>query len=148
MAEEDMLGAFKPMKDWGYDEWLVRDVISMTQGEVDAEDNTLLDFFAHKSRAELYEQALKRRIILYPVNTAKDLAEYTQLIAREFYTGVEHPELGATVPYLGAPFRMMETPWSISRRPPLIGEHNDEVYGQEMGYSPDEIIRFKEAGII
>lgn len=148
MAEEGMPGAFEPMKDWGYDEWLVRDVISMTQEEVDAEDNTLLEFFATKTRAELYDEALKRRIILYPVNTTKDLAEYAQLIAREFYTGVEHPELGATVPYLGAPFRMMETPWSISRRPPLIGEHNEEVYVQEMGYSRDDIARLREAGII
>jgi crotonobetainyl-CoA:carnitine CoA-transferase CaiB-like acyl-CoA transferase len=148
MAEEDMLGAFEPMKDWGYDEWLVRDVISMTQAEVDTEDNTLLDFFATKTRAELYEEALNRRIILYPVNTTKDLAEYAQLIAREFYMGVEHPELGETVPYLGAPFRMMETPWSISRRPPLIGEHNEEVYGQELGYSRDEIVQLGEAGII
>ncbi|UCC59679.1 MAG: CoA transferase [Dehalococcoidia bacterium] len=148
MSEEEMLGAFEPMKDWGYDEWLVRDVISMTQQEVDAEDNTLLNFFATKTRAELYEEALKRRIILYPVNTTKDLAEYAQLIAREFYTGVEHPELGETIPYLGAPFRMMETPWSISRRPPLIGEHNDEVYGQELGYSRDEIVQLREAGII
>ncbi|MFC1847872.1 CaiB/BaiF CoA transferase family protein [Chloroflexota bacterium] len=148
MAEEGMLGAFEPMKDWGYDEWLVRDVVSMSQKEVDAEDDTLIKFFATRTRSELYEEALKRRIILYPVNTMKDLAEDVQLKERHFYTGVEHPELGVTISYLGAPYRLMETPWRISRRPPLIGEHNTEIYEHELGLSKQKPASTKKNGAI
>ena len=148
LSGEGMLGAYEPMRDWGYDEWLVRDVISMSQDEVDAEDDTLLEFFATKTRAELYEQALKRRIILYPVNTTEDLANDVQLRARHFFIEVEHPELGAKVPYVGAPYIMSETPWRIARRPPLIGEHNEEVYERELGFSGEEMVLLREAGVV
>ncbi len=47
--------------------------------------------------------------------------------ARGFPTPVEHDELGRTIVYPGAPYRFGATPWGISRRPPLVGEHNDEL---------------------
>jgi crotonobetainyl-CoA:carnitine CoA-transferase CaiB-like acyl-CoA transferase len=47
--------------------------------------------------------------------------------ARGFPVEVEHDELGRSVTYPGAPYRFGATPWRISRRPPLVGEHNDEV---------------------
>jgi len=30
----------------------------------------------------------------------------------------------------------------------LIGEHNQEIYGQELGMSPAEIAKLKEQGVI
>ena len=149
MVEEGMpLGAFEPMKDWGYDDWLMRDPTSMSLEEVDAEENTLLKFFATKTRAEIYEQALNRGIMLFPSNTTKDLAENLQLKEREFYVEVEHPELGETITYVGAPYKTTETTWSISRRAPLIGEHNQEIYEGELGFSKEEMRLLKEARVI
>ena len=40
---------------------------------------------------------------------------------------VEHPELGETLVYPGAPYHFKATPWGIRRRPPLLGEDNGEV---------------------
>ncbi len=47
--------------------------------------------------------------------------------ARGFPTPVEHEELGRTVVYPGAPYQFGKTPWRITRRPPLVGEHNGEL---------------------
>ena len=66
----------------------------------------------------------------------------------EFYAGVEHPELGETVTYLGSPYKMTETPRRISRRAPLIGEHNEEIYESELGLSKEEMRRFKQDGVV
>ena len=41
---------------------------------------------------------------------------------------VEHPELGKSFVYAGAPYQLPKSPWAIRRRPPLLGEHNREVY--------------------
>jgi crotonobetainyl-CoA:carnitine CoA-transferase CaiB-like acyl-CoA transferase len=38
---------------------------------------------------------------------------------------LEHPDLGVTVPYPGAPFRM-SSPWTVARAPRL-GEHTSAV---------------------
>jgi formyl-CoA transferase len=34
------------------------------------------------------------------------------------------------------------------RRPPLIGEHNEEIYIGEIGLSKEEIIKLDELGVI
>ena len=149
MAEEGMLGAFEDKKDWGPKDWAEKvDFWSMTQEDYDAQEDSLIKFFANKTKAEIYEQALKRRIILYPASTVKDLVENIQLKARGFYLDVEHPELGETVTYAGAPYKMTETTWRISKRAPLIGEHNQEIYGEELGFSKEEMRLLKEAGVI
>lgn len=149
MAEEGMLGAFEDKKDWEPKDWSEKvDAWALTQEQVDAWENSLIDFFANKTKAELYEQALKRRIILYPCSTTKDMVENIQLKEREFYVDVEHPELGETITYIGSPYKMTETTWRISRRAPLIGEHNREIYEGELGFSEQEMRLLKEARAI
>jgi len=59
-------------------------------------------------------------------------------MARGFAVEVEHPELGASFTYPGAPYVFEKTPWRISRRAPRLGEHNQEVFG-EIGFSTAEI---------
>jgi crotonobetainyl-CoA:carnitine CoA-transferase CaiB-like acyl-CoA transferase len=45
------------------------------------------------------------------------------VVARGFLVEVDHPELGRSIAYPGAPYRFSHTPWEIRRRPPLLGEH-------------------------
>ena len=61
---------------------------------------------------------------------------------------VEHPELGREFTYPGPAAIYNASPWSISRRAPLIGEHNDEVLGIELGLSKDELEALKKSGAI
>lgn len=50
--------------------------------------------------------------------------------ARGFQVAVEHPELGRTFRYPGAPYQLPASPWRISRRAPRLGEHTDEVLNE------------------
>jgi crotonobetainyl-CoA:carnitine CoA-transferase CaiB-like acyl-CoA transferase len=59
---------------------------------------------------------------------------------------LEHPERGR-FPMLGNPVRLSGSPTEV-RRPPLLGEHNDEVYGGLLGLSADERTRLKQDGAI
>jgi benzylsuccinate CoA-transferase BbsE subunit len=96
-------------------------------------------FFKLHTKKELFEGALARGFGWAPVNTPKDLVEYEQLAVRNYFTGVEHPELGTTIIYPGAPYKLSETPWQIWNRAPLIGEHNQEIYTSELGISSQEL---------
>ena len=61
---------------------------------------------------------------------------------------VEHPELGDTITYAGAPLQMSHHRWGIRQRAPLIGEHNEEVYQAELGLSREEVAILKRDGTI
>ena len=70
-----------------------------------------------------------------------------QLKARGFFVEVEHPEAGG-LSYPSAPYRLSETPWTVERPAPTLGEHNEAVYSGLLGYSKEELVKLREAGII
>lgn len=76
--------------------------------------------------AELYESAQLRRIPYAAVRAPEALLADPHLAARGFFVPIEHPDLGRTVPYPGAPFRTGDLPWRVTR-PPRIGEHTTTV---------------------
>ncbi len=84
-------------------------------------------FFLTKDKQELFRQAVERGFMLAPLNDIKEVAELAQFWAREFWQEVEHPEIGKTLMYPGAPFRSNGMQYRIRSRAPMIGEHNDEI---------------------
>lgn len=96
------------------------------------------NFFKTRTKAELCTEALARGIVLFASSTPKDLLEDNQLRARDYWVSIEHPELGASITYPGAFYKSSEFAFQF-QRPPLIGEHNDEVYEQELGASQEAI---------
>ncbi len=70
-----------------------------------------------------------------------------QLIARGYFVQVEHPELGRKFLYPGSPYLFSRTPWRLYRRPPLIGEHNLEVLGGDLGIPADELAVLHAEGV-
>jgi len=100
------------------------------------------------SVAELMEGAQLRRIPYAMVRPPEALAEDPQLNARCFFPTVAHPELKRAFRYPGGPFFFTATPWRISRRPPLLGEHNREVYKGELGVSEPRLADLASAGVI
>jgi benzylsuccinate CoA-transferase BbsE subunit len=82
-------------------------------------------FFAGKTAKQAYEEGQHRRLLVGIVSTPKDLAENTQLRARDWYTSFDGP-ISGEVEFPGPPYRLSETPAVISR-PPRLGEHTQEV---------------------
>ena len=108
------------------------------------------EFFKGHTRAELVQGSLDRRILLFPVATPSALDDHPQLEARGYFKEIEHPELGLTVRYPGAFVKSGDGKdiAGVYRRPPLIGEHNVEIYQDELGLSSAELQSLKRAGAI
>jgi len=80
------------------------------------------------------------------IQNSEDLMEKdTHLKEREFYQVREHPEMGP-VTYDGLQFKFSETPGEIERAP-LMGEHNEYVYGKILGMPEEEINQYTVDGI-
>ena len=110
-------------------------------------EQVLRRFVADKGKWDVYEGAQRKRLLFGIVSTPEDIANNPQLQHRKWLTPIEHPELQDTLSYPGPPYRLSETPWAIRRRPPLLGEHNSEIYS-DLGVRGDELERLHAAGVI
>ena len=129
-------------------DWENFNYFNTTQDIVNHLEEQTIKFFMTHTKAELMAGAIKYRIMLYPIATIKDITESPQLNARDFWQEVRHPELDASITYPAKWANASEAPPAIWRRAPLIGEHNEEIYQKEMGFSRDELILLKQAGVI
>jgi crotonobetainyl-CoA:carnitine CoA-transferase CaiB-like acyl-CoA transferase len=143
MEEERIAPEF--LQDFNWDAF---DMATQTQEMQDQIEIHIGKLFALFTKEELYNQALKRGIMLCPVNTSKDILENTQLKARHFWVDVKHPELDTDIKYPGVFAKLTETPLKIKRRAPLIGEHNLEIFQGELEYSESEIKELRDIGVI
>lgn len=110
-------------------------------------DDVLTRFFFSRGKWELYEGGQSRRLLIGIVSTPEDLVKNPQLHYRDYFQTVHHHELDDSLQYPGPPYRLSETPWAIRRRPPHIGEHNLEVYG-ELGLTARDLDTLAGAGVI
>jgi crotonobetainyl-CoA:carnitine CoA-transferase CaiB-like acyl-CoA transferase len=81
------------------------------------------------------------------INTIDQVVSHPQVRARGAMTECTHPVAG-TVETVGPPVRMSETPGSIRRPAPLLGEHTEAVLRSRLGLSGREIAQLRAAGII
>ena len=124
------------------------EMASVSPEEARRWDQILLKLFGDLTKEELLAGAFKRHMMIYPVNTMSDLLEAPQLAAREYFVQIDHPELGRSVTYPGPWWKSPDCPWMARGRAPLIGEHNRDIYVDELGLSPGEVATLKEADVI
>jgi crotonobetainyl-CoA:carnitine CoA-transferase CaiB-like acyl-CoA transferase len=85
------------------------------------------DFVAPRTKAELLEAALARKLLIAPFATIEEVAESAQFKEREFWEDLEHPELGRHIRYPGTFSRYSATPLQPVGRAPQLGAHTDAV---------------------
>jgi crotonobetainyl-CoA:carnitine CoA-transferase CaiB-like acyl-CoA transferase len=105
-------------------------------------------FVRTKTKAELLEQAMARRLLVAPVTTIDEVVESDQLAARDYWRTLGHAELGQAFRYPGAFAKFSLTPIRYRRRPPTVGEHNHEIYVDELGVSPEQLADLRRQGVV
>ncbi len=84
-------------------------------------------FTRSKTKSELFQAALERRLLIAPVVRIDELAASEQLAAREYWHEAGGPTAGIAHRYPGPFARFSQTPICYRRQAPAAGEHNDEV---------------------
>lgn len=104
-------------------------------------------FMLKHPKQYLYEEAQARRVLAGMVSTPADISVNPQLEARGWWREIEDPGRGKTLRYPGPPWQFEATPATLRRPAPLLGEHNDEIFGA-LGLSADEISALAAEGVI
>jgi formyl-CoA transferase len=104
------------------------------------------EWTASRPKEEIYHTLQGLRTVAGYVATVADLCTSPQLVAREFFQRLDHPDAGMAT-YPGAPFTIQGAAWQHARAPRL-GEHNVEVYCDRLGYTREDLAHLRSAGVI
>ncbi len=111
-------------------------------------DRILRDAFAKYGKEDLFYRANRRRGLIYGiVLDAAELHKNPQYEHREYFVEIDHPVSGKA-DYPGAPFGMSKTPWSVETPAPTLGQHNIEIYVEQLGMSKEELGQLVAAGVV
>lgn len=102
---------------------------------------------ADRTKEEIFHSAQQWRFPWTLVQTPEDLAKCPQLGVRDFYIRMEHPRTGEAV-YPGALAKLSRTPWQARCPAPLLGQDNEAVYCDMLGYSRQDLVKLREQGVI
>ena len=81
-----------------------------------------------------------------PINDLADVFNDPQVLHREMLLEMPHPTLGS-IKQTGLPVKFSDTPGSLEKPPPLLGEHNREILAT-LGYSDADVDQMADAGVI
>lgn len=81
-----------------------------------------------------------------PIHSVAEMATDPQTLAREMVVTLDHPRAGRTRA-LGLPIKFSDTPGSVRRPAPLLGQHTREVL-REHGYADAEIEALAAEGAV
>jgi CoA:oxalate CoA-transferase len=107
----------------------------------------LLKWTATKTVAEMEEILVKAGIPCGPVLNVAQATEHPQIAARNMVQEVDDPALGR-VRLCGIPIKVRGVSDAIERPAPLLGQHNEEVLRDLLGYGAEEVRALKESGAI
>ncbi|MFC1900339.1 CaiB/BaiF CoA transferase family protein [Chloroflexota bacterium] len=143
MDSEGMAPSFMKEIDWENWDWL-----EATQAQLDSIVEAVSLFFEAHSGQELQDGAREKGMMLNKICDSADSLNNIQLRSRGFWVDIRHDELNDTIIYPGAFAKFSLTPIGDWKRAPLIGEHNHDIYHEEIGMSVREIDDLKVNGTI
>jgi benzylsuccinate CoA-transferase BbsE subunit len=119
-----------------------------SKADIDAILDTLHKYFSLHSKAELLQLSLDKGIHLGICLNVAEALKFPQFVARDFWQEVEHPELQTKIVYPSNFIKFSNAESNIRFRAPLIGEHNAEILGKELGISSADLVTLKQGHVI
>lgn len=121
-----------------YSRWEYRELI----------DKTVADWVASYTAEEIITQAETIPIpagICYEQN---EIAHDPHVVASEYLTDIIFPDGSGKMPVTGSPVRLSATATKVERSFPSLGQNNEEIYCNLLGYSIEDLQKFQENGVI
>ncbi len=104
------------------------------------------EIFSTDTKTHWLEKLQAKRIPCAPVNDISQALRDPQVLSRNMVIDVEHP-LGGSAKMPGNPVKLSETYEDAFSAPPMLGQHNEEVYAS-IGLAAEELKALQEAGVI
>jgi formyl-CoA transferase len=110
-------------------------------------DDLIAEWTSTLPAAEIEALMLEHGVPCGKIYRAPEMLADPHFAAREALVKVVHPEFGDITMQNAFP-KLSETPGSVRWVGPELGQHNDEVYGEVLGLSPERRAELAESGVI
>jgi crotonobetainyl-CoA:carnitine CoA-transferase CaiB-like acyl-CoA transferase len=104
-------------------------------------------YIASHTAEEVYHTAQAYDLAWGAIRRPEDNLTDAQFRARGNIVELEHEGFGK-LPYTTAPWLADKVPWQVYRRAPRLGEHNEEIYGGELGIGSHTLQQLRATGVI
>jgi crotonobetainyl-CoA:carnitine CoA-transferase CaiB-like acyl-CoA transferase len=143
------------MKSEGYDvgslehwDFKTKDWSSVEEEEAREVLNIIGNFFLNHTKMEILEKALEIGLWMGLSLTVEDMVSFKHFKERDFFAEVAYPQLNASLTHPGPPVRFSDAACGIRCRAPFLGEHNNEIYVDELGFSEKHLSDLRERGVV
>ncbi len=106
----------------------------------------LENLFSKKTRAEWLEIINAGGVPCAPILTLSQVFQDPQVLFRQMVEEVSHMKAGK-IRVVASPVKMSDSPFSVRFPPPLLGESTEEILSS-LGYSTEQIKKFKNAKVV
>ena len=110
-------------------------------------DENLATWTLARTAEDITEQLQVNGVAALPVMGAEDRLFNPHFKDRGLYSDIEHPSLG-TEPIYNIMWNLEQTPPSIRRHAPLLGEHNQQIFGGLLSMGKEDIARLEEDQVL
>ncbi|MBC8497894.1 CoA transferase [Candidatus Bathyarchaeota archaeon] len=143
-------GAFKAKDGWVFIHTSPRMVDRLMEGmgvtKLESVEE-LEEWVAERNVVEVVEVLSATAVPVAPVYNLDQMMEDPQVKHREMIIELEHPKAG-TVRGPNFPVKFSKTPAVVTRPAPLLGQHNEEVLTELLGYRKEEVDELRSSGVI
>jgi crotonobetainyl-CoA:carnitine CoA-transferase CaiB-like acyl-CoA transferase len=129
-------------------DWDQFDVATASPELVATIEDAIGPFFLQLTKDEFFRGVGERNMLGYPVATVEDIDRDEQLAARGFWQTISSPWSKGQIPFPGGFALFDGQRLAVTRSAPRLGEHNLEVYRDELGLSADEVTALRSAGVV
>ena len=131
--------------EWAKEDWCQNFMVRSENA--DQINERIIEWTREHTKEEIFRRGQALSCPVAPVNSAEDIYHSAQFKARNFFVEMEHPIVGK-IPFPSSSFQFSKTPWKLMQAAPLLGEHNEEIFGAGMGFSKEKLANLKDKGVI
>ena len=143
-------GMFKTLDGWVYiaADPHMKNRLERGMGVESLETSDELKEWAESNKTmDIVNALAPQSVPVAPVYDLEAMLEDPHVKAREIITEMEHPSAGM-VRSPGFPVKLEKSPASIRLPAPTLGQHNEEVLTELLGYSKEQVVDLRKAGVI